>query len=319
MKESKQPKLPSIDEFFLNQRLEESRAVVREVAEKTNLPLIMQFSGGRDSMAMLGLVREVTDHFVCCFMATGLEFHGVIQFVKGICQKLGVRLLISHPGLYKGNIFKRIEQFRTFPLVGTTWCCRDLKLRPQKILLRQTFGKGQFYKLEGIRLSESVRRKYIYKEYTGTMIRPDGEHRGSFEVFPILAWCDEDVLNYLEMKGLPTNSLYNQFGVSGCAWCPFYGVDLYRRIMAKNPDIYNRFIEWEEKLGMPSVTGRIYLGDIKREVLEGVPIPDHDNGALAKTSCMMMFEGKMVKTCDVYGHCYIDGSCFRCGEKETVG
>lgn len=321
-----QIKLPDIDDFFLSERLKESRAVVREVAEKSVNPLIIQFSGGRDSMAMLGLVREVTSNFVCAFMATGMEFKGVIQFVKDICEKLGVKLLISNPGMYKGNIFKRIEQFRKFPGIwgwgksaggtNTLWCCRDLKLRPQKLLLRETFGKGVFYKLEGIRMSESTRRKYIYKEYSGYPVRPDGEHRGSFEVFPIINWTDDDVCNYLKQQRLPTLSHYDEFGVSGCSWCPFYGPEIYRRVLAKLPRHYDRFIHWEKELGKPSVTGNIYLGDIKREVLDGVPLPAPDNGKEAKSPCTMMFEGNLVKTCDVYGHFYMDGECFRCGEPQ---
>ena len=315
-----------IDDFFLSQRLEESQAVVREVAQKTNYPLVIQFSGGRDSMALLGLVREITNHFICFYMATGLEFKGVIRFVKETCERLGVKLLISTPGMHKGNIFKRIEQFKKFPGIwgwgkgsggaNSLWCCRDLKLRPQVKLLRKTFGNGPFYKLEGIRLSESTRRKYIYKEYTGYPVRPDREHKGSFECFPIINWTNEDVLNYLEMEGLPTMGLYDEFGVSGCSWCPFYSVEIYKRVLAKLPNHYDRFIEYEEKLGMPSVTGRIYLGDIKSQVLGGVPIPDPGDDAPAKSPCMMMFQGRMVKSCDVYGHLFLgDGKfCYRCGK-----
>lgn len=57
--------LPGFAEFFLAQRLPESRQVVADVAALSKKPLIIQFSGGRDSMSVLGLVREVTDDFVC--------------------------------------------------------------------------------------------------------------------------------------------------------------------------------------------------------------------------------------------------------------
>lgn len=64
--------------------------------------------------------------FVCAFMATGLEFDGVVQFVKKTCDDLGVKLIISTPAHYKGNLFKRIDQFRSWPGLIATWCCRDL-------------------------------------------------------------------------------------------------------------------------------------------------------------------------------------------------
>lgn len=311
--------LPGIDQHFLEERLVESREVIKKVAESSDLPLFIQFSGGRDSMAMLSLVREVTDDFVCAYMATGLEFKGVIQFVKKTCAELGAKLLISNPSMHKGNLFKRIEQFQTFPGLIASWCCRDLKLRPQKKMLQSIYGKGTFYKLEGIRLSESIRRKYIYKDYTDSPIREDSEFKGSYEVFPIINWTDSDVLNYLKMKGLPTMGHYKEFGVSGCAFCPFYGPDFYRRVFSVLPEyqLYRRVIEWENKLEKPSVIGYYYLRDIKREVLVGdiVAAPSQD-GQPAKSPCMMLFEGKMVKTCDVYGHAYINGECFRCEEPD---
>ena len=273
-------------------------------------------------MTLVGLVREVVgkDGFICAFMATGLEFKGVVQFVKQTCHELGVPLIISNPGMYKGNFFKRLEQFRRFPLMkGPQWCCRDLKLRPQKKLLQKEFGRGAtLYKLEGIRRSESARRKYIYKEYTESLMRPDSEHKGSFEVFPLLNWSDADVLNYLEMKGMKTSGLYKRFGVSGCAWCPFYTVGIYREILREVPSQFDRVIEMEDKLGQPSVAGNIYLGDIKAEVVNGVPLPVPvvDEEGRGGRPCTMMMEGKEVRTCEVYGHFFVEGHCFRCGEKE---
>ena len=312
--DAEQLRMASIDEQFLTARLVESREVIRKVAELSTLPLFIQFSGGRDSMAMLGLAREVTDNFVCCYMATGLEFKGVIQFVKNTCAELGVKLLISNPSMHKGNLFQRIEQFQSFPGLIATWCCRDLKLRPQKKLLQATFGKETLYKLEGIRLSESIRRKYMYKDYTGDPIREDSEFKGSYEVFPIINWTDRDVLNYLEVKGLPTMGHYKKFGLSGCSFCPFYGADIYRRVFSIMPDyqLYRRVIEWENRLEKPSVSGYYFLRDIKREVLVGDIVAAPAEVEPAKSPCTMMFRGERVKTCDVYGHLFINGSCYRC-------
>ncbi len=270
---AEQLSLPGIDDYFLQERLVESRILVQELAAKTEKPLVIQFSGGRDSMAVLGLVQEVTDNYVCSYMASGLEFKGTIPFVKRTCEQYGAQLLISNPGMHKGNIFKRLERLKCFPGMIASWCCRDLKLRPQRKMLIKMFGKGTFYKLEGVRLFESTRRRRIYADYRSLPWREDSEFRGSYEVFPIINWTNRDVRNYLEMKGLPTMGHYKEFGVSGCSYCPFYGPDIYRRILARLPDhaIYKRIIEWENKLGEPSVSGYYFLRDIKREVLEGIP------------------------------------------------
>jgi len=316
---AEQLSLPGVDELFLTERIAESIAVIKEIASKSEKPLVLQFSGGKDSMCLLALVRDAgVENYVASFMATGLEFKGIIPFVKETCQKYGVRLLISNPSMHKGNIFKRVKQFKTFPGLIATWCCRDLKLRPQKKMLIKEFGKGTFYKLEGIRLHESTRRRSIYAEYTGTPYREDGEFRGSYEVFPIVNWTDRDVLNYLNLKGLPTSGLYKEFGVSGCSWCPFYQPDIYRRILKKMPNHFDRFIELENELNLPSVSGYFFLRDLKKEVLSGVLAEPVEPISEAKRPCMMTFNGELVPTCSVYGHTYVSGVCFRCEDPEPV-
>lgn len=312
---------------FFQEKVEEAQRVVRDVAARSTMPLVIQFSGGRDSMTLLGLVREVgVTNYVAAYMATGLELPGVVNFVRDFCEKEGIRLLVSHPGLHKGNLFHRIEQFQSFPNLGSfegggkrLWCCRDLKLRPQKKLLVKTFGNKQtFYRLEGIRRFESNRRKWIYRPYAETFMRPDEELKGSFETYPILNWSDADVLHYLEFKSLPTLRLYKDFGVSGCSWCPFYDSEIYYGVLKALPDwsVYRRVIEWEVKLNTPSIIGGIFLKEVRDAVLAGKSCPTVKDIRKRKSPCMMEFNGVMTPTCDVYGHLFLDGKCYRCDQPE---
>ena len=261
----KQHKLPTIDEFFLKERIAEARGVIHAVADQSEKPLIIQFSGGRDSVALVGLVREVTERFICCYMVSGIDFPESVEFAARMGRELGVTLLFSQPNAHKGGFFDRLAKFRRWPTVESTWCNRDLKLRPQKKVIEMNFGKGVFYKLNGVRRYESSRRKMIYG--IDRFLDKDPEQPRSFRVHPLLLWTDDDVTNYLEMKGLPSSGLYKKYGVSGCYWCPFYQVDIYRSILRCEPDLYDEFIEWEVKLGAPSVIGEVYLGDLKREVV----------------------------------------------------
>ncbi|MDD5704004.1 MAG: phosphoadenosine phosphosulfate reductase family protein [Dehalococcoidales bacterium] len=319
--------LPGVQKTFFRQRVNEAKKVIREVAEKSTKPLIIQFSGGNDSMTLVGLVQEVgipKDRFFCCLMATGTELPGVVTFVRQFCKDQGLPLLVSNPAYHKGHIFKRIRQFQSFPNLGVfngggkrLWCCRDLKLRPQKKMINQKLGKGTYYRLEGIRRFESDRRKTIYRAYAETFMRPDDEFKGSFEVYPILNFTNQDVLDYIEKRHLPTLvNQYRDFGVSGCSWCPFYGPDIYAKVLAKFPTWYDRFIEMENELNQPSVHGGVFLRDIKKAVQDGLPLPVPRKNQLGKSPCVMEYEGKQVQTCSVYGHLYIDGVCIRCTEPE---
>lgn len=262
--EIKQAKLPTMDKFFLKQRLEESRRIVREAIKLSEEHLIIQFSGGRDSMAMVSLVKEVTDNFVCSYMESGIEFPEAVEFAKRSARELGVALLISTPADHYGGFFERLAKFQRWPTVRGAWCSRDLKIRPQKKMLQRLYGKGRLYKLVGVRRYESTRRRGIY-EY-GVFARPDNQVGGDSNIYPILHWTDGDVVNYLDMMGLPTSGLYKKYGVSGCYWCPFYQVEIYLRILSDQPNLYDQFIEWEERLQAPSVIGNVYLRDLKAQL-----------------------------------------------------
>lgn len=256
-------RFPAISEFFLNQRLEESYNIIKQASSNTDKPLIIQFSGGKDSMAMLGLVREITTNFVCSFMQTGIEFPESIEFAKNSAKHFGIELLISTPQDHLGDFFQRLEKFQTFPTVRETWCNRDLKIRPQKKMLNRILGKGKLIKLVGVRRSESTRRQRIYKY--GEFLRPDNQVGGDDNLYPILHWTDDDIMNYLKSQNLPTSSLYSKYGVSGCYWCPFYQASIYRLILKDQPNLYDEFIKWENIIG-PSVSNYTYLKDLKAEV-----------------------------------------------------
>lgn len=310
---NEQLKLHGVDNLFLEERIDEARKVIREVAGRSEKPLVIQFSGGRDSQVLLDLVKKETHWFVCAFMATGTELPGVVSYVRQFCRDNNLKLMVSTPAMHKGNLIKRIGEFKRFPLIESTWCCRDLKIRPENKMLVKTFGKGAFYRLEGIRRFESSRRKYIYAPYADVPIRPDGEFNGSFEVFPIINWNDDDVDNYIELNHLPYMTQYKDFGVSGCSWCPFYGPEIYYRVLKWNPKwtVYKRIIQREVQLDMPSVLGEVFLRDIREAVIHNKPCPETTKPP-PKPPCTMIYKGTRVPTCQVYGHYLINGRCFRC-------
>lgn len=254
---------PSIEGQFLSERIAESKAIIEAAIRESHEHLIIQFSGGRDSLAMVGLVKEVTKNFVCGYMVSGIEFQQAVDFAGKMARKLEIPLLFSYPSDHLGGFFERLQKLKTFPTVRSTWCQRDLKVRPQGKMLHRLLGKRPLYKLVGVRKWESTRRKFIYS--LDKPIKHDPDVSGDFLVYPLLNWTGSDVLNYLDLRGLPTSQLYKKYGVSGCYWCPFYQPDIYRRILAGEPKLLDKFIEAEETYG-PSVSNFLYLRDLKAEV-----------------------------------------------------
>jgi len=255
---------PSISSQFLSARVEESKAIIANALSKTSDPLVIQFSGGRDSLTMLQLVREVADRFICSYMVSGIDFPESVAFATDMAKNLGVPLYLSHPSDHLGGFFERLERLRCWPTVRKIWCQRDLKVRPQHKMLHKLLGNQPIYKLVAVRKWESSRRRVLYS--LDRVIVSDNNTGRDFLVYPIINWTNDDILNYLESRNLPSSGLYKKYGVSGCYWCPFYQPSIYKRILAGEPHFLEPFIQAEERYG-PSVSGHRYLRDLRNEVM----------------------------------------------------
>jgi len=252
----------------LDYKVKEALTIIKKAKRKSgNIPLVLNFSGGRDSLLLLNLIKKVTDDFICFFCVTGIDFPELNDQVKNSAKDFDLDIYYSYPSDHKGGFFDRMEKFGNFPLIQTTWCSRDLKWRPQKKVLTKLFGKNTFYKLNAVRRYESSRRRKLYKP-TG-FFREDYEVYNDIMVFPILSWTTKERDHYLAKNNIPirTNLLYKKYKVSGCYWCPFYQANIYRRIICDFPNLYDKFIEWEIKLNKPSIVSKKWLRNIKDEMV----------------------------------------------------
>jgi 3'-phosphoadenosine 5'-phosphosulfate sulfotransferase (PAPS reductase)/FAD synthetase len=253
----------------LDSQIELSKRVIASVAGKSSAPLIVCYSGGKDSTVLLDLVNQVTGLYSALYMQLDIEFPENVDFVRVQCERLGSKLLVSTPDMYKGGYWERLAFLGYFPSIVRRWCMRDLKVRPAAKLLRSLYGKGGFYKLNAVRRYESSRRLHIYNPRD--MVRADQDAAGDLCVYPLLLWRDQDVLDYLERNKLRVgvNPLYAKWGVQGCYHCPFYENAIYLRVLKCDPCFYDRFIEWERRLEKPSANGYTWLSDLKSQVLGG--------------------------------------------------
>ena len=256
----------------LSAKINKSTSIIKKATEKTSQPLIVNFSGGKDSYALLDLVQQVTSNFICFYMVSGIDLKESLRHVEEVCQEVDVRLLVSHPQDYatcwsvrKNGFFERLERFGYWPTVKFQWCSVYLKIRPARQVLRRFFGRQRICKLNGVRRKESSRRMHIYRRMTEQgYMRPDPEQPEAVMVFPILEWTNKDVKDYIQLRDIKQKQspLYKRFGISGCIYCPFYQPKIYKRIAREDPNIYDRFIEYERKLGKPAVIGQVWLRDL---------------------------------------------------------
>lgn len=243
----------------LEVKIEHSKLKIREWYEYWEGQVYISFSGGKDSIVLLDLVREMYPDVPAVFIDTGLEFPEVRQIVKNIenviwlkpkmsfkqiIEKYGYPVVSKEQAQYieevrntKSEKLKRKRLENSNYSISSRWkylidapfkispkCCHYLKKEPVKAYEK----KYKRYPFVGTKVEDSNLRKNTYLK-TGCNVlkseRPVSK--------PLSIWTNNDVWNYIKLKNLAYPKVYDMgYKSTGCIFCCF-GVHL-----EKNP---NRF------------------------------------------------------------------------------
>jgi len=155
------------------------------------------FSGGKDSIVVLDLVRRAGVKHTAHFNRTSVDPPEVIGFVR----KYYSDVTFLRPEM---SMYQLIVKKGMLPLRNNRFCCKYLK----------EYSGVWRYVVTGIRRQESVARKnrefVSYDPVTNKIM-----------IHPILFWSDSDVWGYIRRRGLPYPSLYDSgYSRLGCIGCP---------------------------------------------------------------------------------------------------
>ena len=172
------------------------------------------FSGGKDSQVILDLVERSGVKFDAHMNLTTVDPPELLRFVRG---HYADRVTLERP---ETSMYKLIIKNRVPPTRFIRYCCKHLKERG---------GDGRFV-VTGIRWAESSRRgKRMMTEHC---MRDSGKTY----LHPIIDWSDEDVWEYLNGRGLPHCSLYDEgWSRIGCVMCPMQSQGNMKREAARWP------------------------------------------------------------------------------------
>lgn len=188
------------------------------------------FSGGKDSIVLLELVRKALPQssFVVVFGDTGMEFpdtYEVIDRVEEQCRQEKIEFYRASSHLSPE------ESWRLFgpPSRVLRWCCSVHKSTPQVIKLREILGKPDYQGLAfvGVRAHESMARsQYEYENY-------GKKQKGQYSHNPLLEWTSAEIWLYIYYCNLLVNDTYKTGNSrAGCIFCPMGGgkSDYFRNI-----------------------------------------------------------------------------------------
>lgn len=193
-------------------------------------PVEVSYSGGKDSDVILELAKMSGIEFRAIYKNTTIDPPGTIRH----CKEKGVEIIQPK------EPFMALVARKGIPTRRARFCCAELK--EYKVLDRA---------IQGIRRSESIKRRDRYKE--PEICRVYGKDEKVKVYLPILDWTDEDVARFIEDRRIRCHPLYydeqGNFHVErrlGCIGCPMKA-DAGRADYKRHPKMLKALVKAAQK------------------------------------------------------------------------
>ncbi|MEM4958933.1 MAG: phosphoadenosine phosphosulfate reductase family protein [Nanopusillaceae archaeon] len=245
--------------MWLREKVEEAIEFLRKNEGEDGY--VVKFSGGKDSIVTLDLVRRAGVRYRARYNFTGLEPPEVLRFMREEYSEVEwVRP--------KHTFWYWVRKVGP-PTKARRWCCTKLKhaaVRDEK----------------GCKIVVGVRAEESYKRRNRGRVSWNADGK-NWVYAPIFYFTEADVWEYIEERGLRYPSLYDEgFERIACVVCPFLcGHDeLLRRHRERWPGFYRAFErvvkeyfegrrEWFRSMGVESVEEYLERWYSNRPLVDG--------------------------------------------------
>lgn len=226
---------------------EEAISFVKRVIEKNkDIPVVVGFSGGKDSLVTYLIVeRAVGESPTLFFMDTGLELPETIQFIRQFAEGRNARIIGENAG---DRFWQSLDVFGP-PARDFRWCCKVLKLGPAATSIASELG-SKTLSFMGQRKLESFQRS-IEPRVTENPWVP-----GQISANPIQNWNALEVWLYTFKEKADFNPLYTKgYHRIGCYLCPASPLAELESLRQTHPELHRQWEEkmrvWAERYGFP--------------------------------------------------------------------
>jgi DNA sulfur modification protein DndC len=222
--------------------------------DASNVALVVSVSGGKDSCAMLAMLRTRYPHVpTYAVMAdTGFEHVKPVSaedHMRHVCALLGVDLYVCRNP--NKTYLEMVERRGMFPAMSMRQCTSDLKRGPVETWIRRNVRERVIVSCTGIRADESVARSKQQPWSPNARLSVAG--RTVFNWMPIFDLSTEDVYQYLAAQRLPLHPVYRRAGGYldrlSCRVCIFFTPSDLAAVYANDREAFNLIAALEAKLG----------------------------------------------------------------------
>ena len=232
--------------LFLEELVSKALAFIHVMREKTSdRPLLVSFSGGKDSLVALHLTLKLGLDPIVVFNDTGLELPETVETVYRTVERYGLRLEVASAG----DAFWRAVEFFGPPAKDYRWCCKIVKLGPMARLVNSRWPRGAL-NIVGQRAFESLDRAKTPRVWRNRWFPQ------LLNISPIQYWNSFMIWLYIFREKLDYNPLYNLgYERIGCYMCPASSLAEYNYVSRTHPTLWKRWWNvlerWRCKLCLP--------------------------------------------------------------------
>jgi len=212
-----------------------------------SMELVINFSGGKDSSAMLAFLCEnyprVKKHVVMA--DTGWEHPDAAEWSRSIVDRYNLPL---HVVRNKNKTFlQMVERRGKFPAPEQRQCTSDLKRDPINTWIRRNISDRVVVSAMGMRAEESTGRAKLPR------LCRDGRESNSVRTVwkwnPILRWTEKEVRAYLAERNIPLHPVYQYLRRFSCRVCIYMTPEDLRQVKKHDPAAFNTIAALESRIG----------------------------------------------------------------------
>lgn len=211
------------------------------------MELVINFSGGKDSSAMLSYLCEnypdVKKHVV--FADTGWEHPDAEEWSRSIVAMFGLQLhVVRNPNK---TFLTMVERRGKFPGMQQRQCTSDLKRDPINSWIRKNVKDPVVINCMGLRSEESSNRKK--KKKLTRNKRESNTMRTLWDWLPIKDWTENQVVEYLTSKKIPLHPVYKYLRRFSCRVCIYMSQHDLQQVQKHDPEAIAIIERIEKEIG----------------------------------------------------------------------